>query len=114
MILSKLGYGVDVVGDGKAALEALNHHSYDLILMDFHMPEMDGLEATKAIRAHGGAWSKIPIIALTASALVGERDKCIAAGMNDYLAKPIDSEALARMLSTWTVDMPQPAPVEAA
>jgi CheY-like chemotaxis protein len=105
LLLRKIGYSVDVAGDGRAALEALQMNFYDLILMDCQMPEMDGFEATRAIRRNA-ACRDLPIIALTANAFPGEKEKCIAAGMNDYLAKPIKCEVLAQMLSDWIGQKP--------
>jgi signal transduction histidine kinase/PleD family two-component response regulator len=100
LFLKKLGYSVDVVGTGLAALEAVEARRYDLVLMDCQMPVMDGLEATKAIRATT-LGSKIPIIVLTATALQGDREKCLRSGMNDFLPKPINRAALAQKLSDW-------------
>jgi CheY-like chemotaxis protein len=99
LLLKKLGYKVDVVSDGRAAVAAVNEKAYDLLLMDCQMPEMDGFEATRAIRA--GVSATVPIIALTANALQGERERCLAAGMNDYLAKPIDHDILRDKLAEW-------------
>ena len=101
LMLKKLGYSVDIVGNGRAALKAMEITDYQVILMDCQMPEMDGFETTKAIRAISKG-SRTPIIALTASALTSEKEKCFAVGMNDYLAKPIDREALAIKLVQWT------------
>jgi two-component system sensor histidine kinase/response regulator len=100
ILVKKLGYSVQIVSNGKLALEALQLDAYDLVLMDCQMPEMDGFEATKAIRA-GSLAAAVPVIALTANAPEGEKEKCLAAGMNDYLAKPINREALARKLCEW-------------
>jgi len=100
-MLKRLGYDSDVVGNGIEALRALGGARYALILMDSHMPEMDGFAATAAIRGMGGRFRDIPIVALTADALVGDREKCMEAGMNDYLSKPISLEALERILSHW-------------
>jgi CheY-like chemotaxis protein len=95
-MLKRLGYGVDAVTNGLEALRALESKQYDLVLMDIRMPVMDGLEATRAIRQR---WRDKPkIIALTAYALKGDRDKCLAAGMNDYISKPIRLEELATLL----------------
>jgi CheY-like chemotaxis protein len=101
MILKKLGYSSDVAGNGREALNALEIGSYGVVLMDCQMPEMDGFEATRAIRAGGSDFAGIPIIALTANALGGEKERCLAAGMDDYLAKPIKAETLGRKLEIW-------------
>ena len=103
LTLRKLGYEVDFVGNGKAAIEALDEQVYDLVLMDCQMPEMDGFEATRAIRASGAAWKRIPIIALTANALPGEREKCLGVGMNGYVTKPFNREVLTKTLDEWVL-----------
>jgi PAS domain S-box-containing protein len=102
-ILKKLGCRADVVADGMEALEALRMIPYDLVLMDCQMPEMDGYEATRRIRdSESGVCShEIPVIAMTAYAMKGDREKCLGAGMNDYIAKPIDLDALAVALGRW-------------
>jgi signal transduction histidine kinase/CheY-like chemotaxis protein len=87
-------YTVDVVGNGKEAIAALQRRHYDLVLMDVSMPEMDGLTATKEIRKLPGAISRVPIIALTAHAMPGDRDRFLGGGMNDYVSKPIDPTQL--------------------
>jgi PAS domain S-box-containing protein len=92
--LESAGHRVDVVSNGVEAIEAVAAFPYDLILMDIFMPEMDGLTATKNIRAMPGEASNIPIIALTADAMAGEREKYLAAGMNDYLSKPFETQQL--------------------
>jgi signal transduction histidine kinase/DNA-binding response OmpR family regulator len=100
-LLRKLGAQVRCVGTGVEALQALREGAYDVVLMDCQMPEMDGYEATRRIREGVGGTlnSAIPIIALTAHALASDRDKCIAAGMNDYVSKPIDAARLQAALS---------------
>jgi PAS domain S-box-containing protein len=99
-LIHKLGYEVDIAPDGLQAVAAVRATSYDAVLMDCNMPGMDGFEATRKIRASESG-GPVPIIALTAHALDGDRDKCIAAGMDDYLAKPIRLETLKEKLETW-------------
>ena len=111
-ILGKLGCSrVDAVANGIEALHALEFLPYDLVLMDVQMPEMDGIEATKRIRSSTSRTNSpnVPIIAMTAHAMQGDRDKCIEAGMNDYLTKPIMPDALRAALAKWL-----PASTEAA
>ncbi|MBO6782482.1 MAG: PAS-domain containing protein, partial [Alphaproteobacteria bacterium] len=99
-ILKKAGHRVDVAGDGVEAVAAVRETNFDAVLMDIQMPEMDGLEATRRIRKLEDAErSNIYIIAMTANALMGDRDTCISAGMNDYLPKPIDQKKLLAALS---------------
>ncbi len=90
-MLERLGHKAHIVPDGRQAVEAAAHHPFDLILMDLHMPVMDGLEATRRLRAAG---NRIQIVALTADALVGDREKCLAAGMDNYLSKPVRLDQL--------------------
>jgi PAS domain S-box-containing protein len=97
--LGKLGYQASAVANGFAAVEALRQEEYDLILMDCQMPGMDGFEAARRIRQLDH--SRLPIIAVTASAMAGDRERCIGEGMDDYLAKPVALGALAEMLATW-------------
>ncbi len=90
------GYGCtcEVVGDGRQALTALEGGFYDVVLMDCQMPVLDGYKAAAAIRQGPAPLNEIPIIALTANALAGDRERCLAAGMDDYLAKPLNREHL--------------------
>jgi CheY-like chemotaxis protein/HPt (histidine-containing phosphotransfer) domain-containing protein len=104
--LQKLGYAADTVANGLEVLVALQRLSYDIILMDCHMAKMDGYEATQAIRKKEGDQSRLPIspvhiIAITASAMQGDAEKCFAAGMNDYLSKPIGLPDLQAVLERW-------------
>lgn len=102
-ILEKLGYRADAVADGLEAIKALETIPYDLVLMDCQMPEMDGYEATHMIRSQESAVRNhnIPIIAITAHAMKGDREKCIEAGMDDYIAKPIEPQVLIEKIEEW-------------
>ncbi|WP_089720451.1 response regulator [Candidatus Entotheonella palauensis] len=101
-MLGKLGCHVDVVVDGQEAVDAVAQGIYQLVFMDRQMPEMDGLAATLAIRAQerqtGG---HVPIIAMTADAMEGDRERCLAAGMDDYVSKPVRVEVLMDMIQKW-------------
>jgi PAS domain S-box-containing protein len=97
--LHKLGYQADAVPDGAAAVQALERGGYHLVLMDCEMPVMDGYQATRKIR--GSNQPNIPIIAVTADAMSGDRDRCLGEGMNDYLSKPVELELLAQVLAKW-------------
>jgi len=103
-LLTRMGHRVHLVANGRLAVEAVRRGDYDLVLMDLQMPEMDGMEATQAIRAMGGAFASLPIVAMTANAFDEDRQACLAAGMDDYVAKPIDvaqlAEAIARCTAT--------------
>jgi CheY-like chemotaxis protein len=96
--LKKLGYEASAVANGAEAVEAVQHGGYDLVLMDCQMPVMDGFEATRCIR-RSATHASIPIIAVTADAMSGDRDRCLTEGMNDYLAKPVAMGGLAAILS---------------
>ena len=99
-LLEALGYAATTADHGLAALEALRTERFDAVLMDVQMPVMDGYDATRAIRA-GEADERLPIIAMTAAAVEGERERCLAAGMDDFLTKPVDTRALAAVLERW-------------
>ena len=102
-MMRKMGLRADVVANGREAVNALQMIPYDLVLMDCQMPEMDGFEATRCIRQEESRALNphIPIIAMTASTMRGDRDKCIQAGMNDFIAKPVQKRELAEMLARW-------------
>ena len=101
LMLKKMGYAADLAATGRAAVEAVSKTRYDIVLMDMHMPEMDGLDATRAIReleAGRVTDEKVHVIALTADAMAGDREKCLAAGMNDYITKPLRPAELKQAL----------------
>lgn len=97
-MIKKLGYQADVVESGSAVLDAIEQEEYDLVLMDCQMPQMDGYEAAQCIRSRKNG---IPIVAMTANAMEGDRDKCIRAGMDDYMAKPVSLVQLKSVLERW-------------
>jgi signal transduction histidine kinase/HPt (histidine-containing phosphotransfer) domain-containing protein len=117
-ILQSIGYQPDLAGNGREALDALDKNPYDLIFMDVMMPEMDGLEATCAIRerqkdavAHPNYQSRIIIVAMTAQAMQGDREKCLAAGMDDYLSKPVLPKDVRAIIERWGPQATPAAPV---
>ncbi|HEV3259676.1 MAG TPA: response regulator [Gemmataceae bacterium] len=112
-ILASAGYECDVVPDGRQAVEAVRRQRYDLVLMDCHMPEMDGFEATQVIRQGerqgvlaAGRTSPLPIIAITANAMQGDRERCLAAGMTDYLSKPFEPERVIAVVESYLAAAP--------
>jgi two-component system sensor histidine kinase/response regulator len=110
LFLEQMGFAVDVVGDGDAAVRAVGARRYDAVLMDCEMPGTDGYDAAREIRRQEGAGHRVPIMALTASATVADRDRALAAGMDEHVAKPIDrehfSEVLARLVRPRAADEP--------
>ena len=100
-MVEKLGYRADVAANGVEAVKILGDVQYDAVLMDCHMPEMDGFEATRAIRRDEPEGRHTPVIAMTASALSGDRERCLAAGMDDYISKPIKLHVVAAVLERW-------------
>jgi CheY-like chemotaxis protein len=102
-VLSKLGYNADSAFHGKDVLEAMRHKQYDIILMDIQMPEMDGLETTRFIRRQSNY--QPVIVAMTANAMQGDKEICLAAGMDDYMSKPIKFENLIGVLKKWADDL---------
>lgn len=101
LMIRDLGYTVDVANNGLEALSVFNANNYDLVLMDCLMPEMDGFEATRRIRSSGAAGLRTPIIAMTANAFAQDREECLAAGMTDYLSKPVRQQELQEKLHHW-------------
>lgn len=110
-MLAHLGHRADLACDGEEALAAVQARRYDLVLMDIQMPSMDGVAATRAIRGLGSPANAVPIVALTAHALEGLRDAYLAAGMDDYLSKPLDLDELNAMLQRWSTRAPSAAAV---
>lgn len=104
-MLTKAGYQVEVANNGKEAVEKYTKSpdDFDLIFMDVQMPEMNGLDATKEIRDKG--FNTIPIVAITAHAIKGFRERCLDAGIDDYLTKPINREAVFQIIEKWAVNM---------
>jgi CheY-like chemotaxis protein len=106
-MLEGFGYHVDTADNGRLGLEAIGRTRYALVLMDCQMPEMDGYAATQAIRAREAAFDgttpRLRIIALTANTMAGDREKCLAAGMDDYLSKPYNQEQLHEVVQRWLV-----------
>jgi PAS domain S-box-containing protein len=105
-MLKKTGYSADAVANGREALAALPAGRYDLVLMDCQMPVMDGYEATLEIRKAEPPIRNLPVIALTASAMTGDRDRCLAAGMDDFISKPVTADAVAAVLERWLLRPP--------
>jgi len=103
-MLEKLGCHVDVVANGAEAVRMVERLSYDLIFMDCQMPEMDGYQATASIRRLDGAKARTPIVAMTAHAMQGDREKCLKSGMDDYMAKPVQMVTIQAALEKWAAE----------
>ena len=101
LMLKHMGYSAHIANNGAEAVDLIARHSYDLVLMDCLMPEMDGLEATRVIRSRNDYGATVPIIAMTANAFAEDRQACLAAGMSDYLAKPVREAELSAKLKQW-------------
>ena len=99
-LLDNVGLNVDIANNGLEAVEAVKHKSYDVVLMDLQMPKMDGFEATEAIRSQE-EFNDLPILAMTANAMVSDKEHCLAVGMNDHISKPIDPDTLFKTLVKW-------------
>ncbi len=113
-MLAKRGFAVDLAGDGAEALAMLAHGDYSAVFMDCQMPNLDGYAATGRIRASEEAGARLPVIAMTAHAMKGDRERCLDAGMDDYLSKPLRPEALDEVLERWLGLAPDGAPAAAA
>ncbi len=108
-LLQKAGFSVDIATNGREAVEMVKNNHYHAVLMDVQMPAMDGLEATRQIRAwEQGRGRHVPIIAMTAHAMKGDRERCLAAGMDDYISKPVQKDILFTVLQRWTEETPSP------
>jgi CheY-like chemotaxis protein len=107
-ILAGEGYAVDEAVTGAEAVEFAHARNYDLILMDVSMPDMDGLTATRAIRQFGDRAGRVPVLAMTAHAMAGDRERCLAAGMDDYIAKPVNRTVLLAAIGRWLAARPRP------
>ena len=103
ILLERMGCRVDIVENGMAACRAVQNGAYDLVLMDCQMPMMNGFEATERIRGFEKSGRRTPIIALTAGVLQGERERCYASGMDDFVGKPISSKELVKAVERWIV-----------
>ena len=100
-LVNAAGHQADVAADGFEAVEAVNNRPYDIVLMDIQMPDMDGFEATRRIRSLNRQVASIPVIAMTANAMKGDRERCLEAGMDDYVSKPVDAAKLLEKLALW-------------
>jgi len=110
-MFEKLGCRIDLAGNGREAVDMASRLRYDIIFMDCFMPELDGYEASRELRELEQTEHRVPIVALTANAMADDRAKCIAAGMDDYLSKPVSIEDLRRIMQRWVGMLPQPLPL---
>jgi len=107
LLLEKQGHFITIAENGEMALRELANIDFDLVLMDVQMPVMDGYEATRQLRTSTAVRNpRIPVIAMTADAMEGDRERCLAAGMDDYLAKPVDFQMLGQVIAKWLPDRP--------
>jgi len=111
LFLKPQGLSIVEAGNGIEALEALERQTFDIVLLDVHMPVMDGCETVRRIRNGGAAYARVPVIALTADAMVGDRERYIGLGMDDYLSKPIDQRELLSRIARL---LPEAPPLAAA
>jgi CheY-like chemotaxis protein len=111
-LLSNLGLQVDVAAHGAEAVQQASRHRYDAIFMDIQMPVMDGLQATREIRKLPAPFGRVPIIAVTANALAGHREKCLDAGMNEFIVKPVSKVVLEKAVAQWCWSAPASDPIE--
>ena len=104
VMLERRGYRITQATNGREAIQLLDHNAFDAVLMDMHMPELDGLAATRIIRTkeHAQTRPRVPIIAMTANAMESDREQCLDAGMDDYISKPIKAAQLFERLEYWT------------
>jgi CheY-like chemotaxis protein len=100
-LLDKLGHRVTFAENGKEALDLVTHQDYDVVIMDVHMPEMDGLTSTRLIRRLAGERGKIPVIALTADVMNEARERALAAGVDEFISKPVQKEKLDQAIKLW-------------
>jgi len=110
-VLELMGVEVEVANNGEEAVAMVRKNNYDIVLMDCQMPIIDGYEATQQIRAMGGKYLKLPVVALTAFAMAEDRDVCLAAGMDDYVTKPVNRVLLQEVITKWACVDPRPSTV---
>lgn len=108
-MLARLGCAVSVANNGREALGTLRDGNFDLVFMDCQMPELDGYQTTREMRSWGGTFERLPVIALTASAMAEDRQNCMDAGMNDFLSKPLMLSALEAAIVQWRGRLATPA-----